>query len=388
MTLQLIGADMHNSPLLSVHNNTSDLFSWSPYGGSTPRTSSSQSLPGFNGERPDPLTSASHLGNGYRAYNPFLRRFTCPDNESPFGVGGINPYAYCSGDPVNQTDPSGHGPLTWLLEAGVRIGLRIGLEEIMAKNMLKALKMAGKVETHLERFASVSTGVSSAVMEHKSPQLAAKLSWASFALGLPDAICGSKKLFSHLSQMKDNLLTGREFKRPVMKNNQTELDKEAIISSTTGRPILFPRGYTNNFMGKGEDALLLHGNKEGKLWYGTFDTLNHQQVPAANTTKGSFHTVQELVDHLFDDHGIDLRASQGPIHLLSCYAKRGAAQALANATGREVIAYSKHSTITYSLDFIENPDYFIRVEYRKHDPRRKFKSRHRAKPRSFLPRIV
>ncbi len=27
-----------------------------------------------------------HLGNGYRAYNPALQRFTCPDSLSPFGM--------------------------------------------------------------------------------------------------------------------------------------------------------------------------------------------------------------------------------------------------------------------------------------------------------------
>jgi hypothetical protein len=27
---------------------------------------------------------------------------------SPFGRGGINPYVYCEGDPINNTDPSGH----------------------------------------------------------------------------------------------------------------------------------------------------------------------------------------------------------------------------------------------------------------------------------------
>lgn len=77
---------------------------WSPYGSGD----SESSLPGFNGERKDPVSNMYHLGNGYRAYNPVLMRFNCPDSLSPFSGGGLNPYAYCSGDPVNNTDPSGH----------------------------------------------------------------------------------------------------------------------------------------------------------------------------------------------------------------------------------------------------------------------------------------
>lgn len=66
------------------------------------------SLRSFNGQRPDPISGHYHLGNGYRVYCPAVRRFNAPDNISPFGAGGINPYAYCAGDPVNRTDPSGH----------------------------------------------------------------------------------------------------------------------------------------------------------------------------------------------------------------------------------------------------------------------------------------
>ena len=69
------------------------------------------SVLGFNGERIDPVLGGYHLGNGYRLYSPSLRRFTSPDSMSPFGQGGINPYAYCEGDPINNTDPTGHMPL-------------------------------------------------------------------------------------------------------------------------------------------------------------------------------------------------------------------------------------------------------------------------------------
>jgi RHS repeat-associated core domain len=66
------------------------------------------SVLGFNGERIDPVLGGYHLGNGYRLYSPALRRFISPDSMSPFGQGGINPYAYCEGDPINNTDPTGH----------------------------------------------------------------------------------------------------------------------------------------------------------------------------------------------------------------------------------------------------------------------------------------
>jgi len=69
----------------------------------------------FTGQRLDTDAGGYLLGNGYRLFNPSLMRFARPDTVSPFGVGGLNPYAYCSGDPVNMWDPSG--------KAGQRTGL-------------------------------------------------------------------------------------------------------------------------------------------------------------------------------------------------------------------------------------------------------------------------
>ncbi|MFJ4391600.1 RHS repeat-associated core domain-containing protein [Pseudomonas soli] len=61
---------------------------------------------GYNGMRRDPVTGQYHAGNGYRCYDPALRRYAQPDWLSPFGEGGINDYAHCP-DPVNLHDPSG-----------------------------------------------------------------------------------------------------------------------------------------------------------------------------------------------------------------------------------------------------------------------------------------
>lgn len=81
-------------------------------------------LPGFNGELLDDITGHYLLGNGYRAYNPVLMRFNSPDSLSPFGEGGLNAYAYCAGDPVNRSDPSGHGFLEDL-ESSLYIGAAV-----------------------------------------------------------------------------------------------------------------------------------------------------------------------------------------------------------------------------------------------------------------------
>lgn len=60
---------------------------------------------GFNGQYLE--RNGYYVPGSYRAYSPTLRRFCRPDGFSPFGAGGLNPYAYCLGDPVNRIDPDG-----------------------------------------------------------------------------------------------------------------------------------------------------------------------------------------------------------------------------------------------------------------------------------------
>ena len=66
---------------------------------------------GYNGTLHEPGMRWQLLGNGRRVFSPVLMRFHSPDDLSPFSRGGINAYAYCKGDPVNQFDPSGRTPL-------------------------------------------------------------------------------------------------------------------------------------------------------------------------------------------------------------------------------------------------------------------------------------
>jgi RHS repeat-associated protein len=99
----LLATDRQNSVLHAEDT----AIAYSPYG-HREAVARLPGLPGFNGEQPDWVTGHYLLGNGYRAYNPTLMRFNSPDSLSPFGEGGLNRYAYCVGDPVNRSDPTGH----------------------------------------------------------------------------------------------------------------------------------------------------------------------------------------------------------------------------------------------------------------------------------------
>ena len=105
----LLATDQQRSVLQLLNAIQPHPIAYTPYG-HRPAENGLLSLLGFYGERPDPVTGHYLLGNGYRAFNPVLMRFNSPDSLSPFGNGGLNAYAYCVGDPVNRSDPTGHFP--------------------------------------------------------------------------------------------------------------------------------------------------------------------------------------------------------------------------------------------------------------------------------------
>ncbi|KAJ2898378.1 hypothetical protein MKZ38_003969 [Zalerion maritima] len=131
---QLWASDSHQSIVACLDAQHSEVIQqqYEPYGF---RAGDSSSI-GFNGKWCDPVTGWYHLGNGYRVYNPVLRRFHTPDKLSPFGSGEINPYAYCLGDPINRVDPSGLWSifgmqLGWrdvaIMGVGFGVGILVGI---------------------------------------------------------------------------------------------------------------------------------------------------------------------------------------------------------------------------------------------------------------------
>lgn len=96
-----------SASLLKTSGNLEQPIVYTAYG-HRPNTSAMPPV-GFNGELLNTVMNSYLLGIGYhRLYSPTLMRFTGPDTFSPFGEGGFNPYAYCSNDPINKIDPSGH----------------------------------------------------------------------------------------------------------------------------------------------------------------------------------------------------------------------------------------------------------------------------------------
>lgn len=188
--LTVTAGDGHDSLLWSRESGQAagTLHGWSPYGsGEVVR-----GLPGFNGERCDPVSGTYHLGNGYRAFNPALMRFNCPDSLSPFGAGGINPYVYCGGDPINFTDPTGHMSgqgIGGILLGVIGLGLSLftaGASIAAAGGVAAALGSASALSLTVGALGVVAdlTAIVGGVVAAANPEASAVLGWVSLATGL------------------------------------------------------------------------------------------------------------------------------------------------------------------------------------------------------------
>ncbi|WP_409312973.1 RHS repeat-associated core domain-containing protein [Pseudomonas putida] len=103
----LPGADSSRSVISTKNAKALTNLAYTPYGYTKERFPSSGRLR-FNGQLPEASISCYLLGS-YRLFSSCLMRFFTPDAWSPFGAGGLNAYAYCENDPLNHSDPSGHG---------------------------------------------------------------------------------------------------------------------------------------------------------------------------------------------------------------------------------------------------------------------------------------
>lgn len=181
-----------------------------------------RSIAGFNAERTDPLTGCQLLGNGYRTYSPVLCRFMSRDDWSPFGAGGLNAYAYCAGDPVKGSDPSGH--MSW--QAGLGIGLCVvgGLGSIFSAGA--SLAAAGSIDIGLAAATAVSlvadvSAVASATLEDERPRTSTLLGWVSLATGVLSFGIGMGPGLARLT-LKLNMQLGQGLQKSLSFLNKIE----------------------------------------------------------------------------------------------------------------------------------------------------------------------
>ncbi|QCY15124.1 RHS repeat-associated core domain-containing protein [Pseudomonas sp. MPC6] len=119
----LLAPDLQQTILAELDRTGPNRLGYTPYGSRSSLLAAQSSL-GFSGQLMERPTGWYHLGNGHRVYNPVLMRFHSPDRLSPFGRGGLNPYVYCSGSPINRVDPSGK---SWLSVLGSVVGSGLNL---------------------------------------------------------------------------------------------------------------------------------------------------------------------------------------------------------------------------------------------------------------------
>lgn len=148
----LLATDLQQSVFSNLQVDGLNRSAFTPYGFQSSSQGARSQL-GFNGQLREP-TGWYHLGNGHRVYNPVLMRFHSSDKLSPFGAGGMNPYAYCSGSPVGRVDPSGKfslpaiGNLVSFFLSGIFTGV--------ALNRASAAIVSGVESSWLSRLATTA----------------------------------------------------------------------------------------------------------------------------------------------------------------------------------------------------------------------------------------
>jgi RHS repeat-associated protein len=169
---------------------------------------------GFNGQLREAATGWYHLGNGHRVYNPALRRFHSPDRLSPFAAGGINAYAYCEGDPVNFTDPTGRA-ISWgspsfsiifhsvLIAVNVlTIGIAVGASVASQIAVQTATTVANGLMPALQVATAVASPTVSSAVSASAAVAAATTAGATLATAIATA---NKPLMPPLNQLSTTL---------------------------------------------------------------------------------------------------------------------------------------------------------------------------------------
>jgi RHS repeat-associated protein len=328
----LLGSDAQGSVRLELRS-TLRMAAYTPHGVRSGADLESQ--PAFAGEWVDRLTGW-YMPGSYRPYDPVLMCFLSPDSESPFGSGGLNPYAYCAGDPVNNIDPDGHAWWKWLI-AGVGTALAVvgtiasfgtaapAIAALWAGGM-SALTVGGGLAIASAGLAAISlaTGVASMTLEATGgdQKAAGILGWISLGTGVASAVTGLAPAAAKAAA-RASRSAGR-WSKNITGPQRTK--GKLIFEETPGDHDVYAH---DNLFGRGIFAYETHGwpfgwlmNSSGKMrpatWVAKNDILPQFRAMAPDYPAGK------------------------AVMLLACWGGRfGAAQKVANALKRPVIGF-KH----------------------------------------------
>lgn len=217
MNVNINALDGMDNVLWTQTNGVSKGYVYSPFGSTSARGDSDIPLAGFNGERLDPVSQTYNLGNGYRCYSPKQMRFISPDSWSPFGNGGLNQYAYCEGDPINRSDPSGH--LSRQAAVGIGLGIlgllgtvfSVGMSIAAAGGVMAAFSSASAVDviTSTAEIANDLTSIACGATSEENPATSQILGWLAFGVGMFGAFAGiahaSKAIYAKLTRTDDQM---------------------------------------------------------------------------------------------------------------------------------------------------------------------------------------
>lgn len=295
---------------------------------------------GFTGERREPLTGW-YVPGGHRPYDPVLMCFLAPDSDSPFGRGGLNPYAYCAGDPINRVDPDGHSWVNYAI-AGIGIALSAialipGLQAALpaagalfsSTAALSSAQIATLAAATLD-IVSLATGVASLALEVSGHESAATgiLGAMSLVTGFAGAGVSLKLGAMRRAGSQQRAL---DHKRGWTSPKPHRLGRSEVVFQGTSRAV--DVGFIETYRGTNQAALLTHGDPVRALLMGP----DGKVARAADIARDFIAPRLQALNYPADETFV----------LLSCWGgKNGAALEIARELGRPVQGFTKKTFVS------------------------------------------
>ncbi len=234
-SLVLLASDASLTPVVEAAEAPLSVL-YAPHGhraATSPEVETPRAQLGFNGELLDAASGMYLLGpRNHRPYSPTLGMFIAPDALSPFDAGGLNGLAYCEGDPINRTDPSG-GFWKWIM-AGIAVVAAVASFGAMAVVGVTASAVIGATISTMAAAVEVTAAV---VEDEKMKEIlgyvGVGLTVAGVVTALPAVAKAGTQLASKAKQFVQRLGTARP-QSFVDKGTRTVLKSWPLGTSSSG----------------------------------------------------------------------------------------------------------------------------------------------------------